>query len=115
MRKTIASVLAGAAFVALAPCLIAQQGPATQGEAIQSTPDFHGEFFTREQVIKYTSYWNGERFPDGRPKVPDDILDRMKTVTLEEAWATLREPALCTSMKMAGIPSIPIRYWWAGR
>ncbi len=41
-------------------------------------------------MIHYTSYWTGERFPDGRPKVPDDILDRMKTVTLEEAWATLR-------------------------
>src|SRR5690554_4786954 len=40
------------------------------------------EFLTRE--------WQGERFPDGRPKVPDEILDRMKLVTLEEAWAVLR-------------------------
>jgi len=48
------------------------------------------EFFTKEDVIKYTPDWHGERFPDGRPKVPDDILDRMKNVTLEEAWATLR-------------------------
>jgi regulator of RNase E activity RraA len=47
-------------------------------------------FFTKEDVIKYTPDWHGERFPDGRPKVPDDILDRMKKVTLEEAWATLR-------------------------
>src|SRR6201996_1927479 len=47
-------------------------------------------FFTREDVIKYTPDWKGERFADGRPKVPDDILDRMKNVTLEEAWATLR-------------------------
>src|SRR5436305_3927496 len=47
-------------------------------------------FFSREDVIKYTPDWKGERFPDGRPKVPDDILDRMKKVTLEEAWATLR-------------------------
>ncbi len=47
-------------------------------------------FFTREDVIKYTPDWQGERFPDGRPKVPDSILDRMKNVTLEEAWATLR-------------------------
>ena len=47
-------------------------------------------FFTREDVIKYTPDWTGERFPDGRPKVPDSILDRMKNVTLEEAWATLR-------------------------
>jgi regulator of RNase E activity RraA len=47
-------------------------------------------FFTREDVIKYTPDWKGERFPDGRPKVPDSILDRMKSVTLEEAWATLQ-------------------------
>ena len=47
-------------------------------------------FFTKEDVIKYTPDWHGERFPDGRPKVPDGILDRMKNVTLEEAWATLR-------------------------
>ena len=48
-------------------------------------------FFTKEDVIKYTPAWKGERFADGRPKVPDRILDRMKTVTLEEAWAVLRE------------------------
>jgi len=48
------------------------------------------EFFTREDVIEYTPDWQGERFPDGRPKVPDAILDRMKTVTLEEAWAVLQ-------------------------
>src|SRR5690349_14910624 len=48
-------------------------------------------FFTQEDVIKYTPDWNGERFGDGRPKVPDTILDRMKSVTLEEAWAVLRE------------------------
>jgi regulator of RNase E activity RraA len=47
-------------------------------------------FFTREDVIKYTPDWHGERFPDGRPKVPDAILDRMKSVTLEEAWAVLQ-------------------------
>lgn len=48
-------------------------------------------FFSKEDVIKYTPDWKGERFDDGRPKVPDDILDRMKSVTLEEAWAVLRE------------------------
>lgn len=48
-------------------------------------------FLTREQVIQYTPDWKGERFADGRPKVPDGILKRMKSVTLEEAWAKLRE------------------------
>jgi regulator of RNase E activity RraA len=46
---------------------------------------------TPQLLIKYTPDWNGERFPDGRPKVPDGILERMKSVTLEEAWAQLRD------------------------
>src|SRR5205809_5566853 len=45
---------------------------------------------TKELLIQYTPDWKGERFPDGRPKVPDSILQRMKSVTLEEAWAELR-------------------------
>lgn len=45
---------------------------------------------TPELLIKYTPDWKGERFADGRPKVPDGILRRMKNVTLEEAWAQLR-------------------------
>ena len=44
---------------------------------------------TTQQLIDYTPDWKGERFADGRPKVPDAILDRMKTVTLEEAWAVV--------------------------
>jgi regulator of RNase E activity RraA len=44
---------------------------------------------TREHLIEYTPDWSGERFSDGRPKVPDAILDRMKNVTLEEAWAVV--------------------------
>ncbi|HET7086758.1 MAG TPA: hypothetical protein VFI23_18470 [Rhizomicrobium sp.] len=50
----------------------------------------HEGFLAREEVIHDTPEWKGERFADGRPKVPDAILDRMKSVTLEEAWATLR-------------------------
>jgi regulator of RNase E activity RraA len=44
---------------------------------------------TKQHLIEYTPDWKGERFPDGRPKVPDAILDRMKQVTLEEAWAVV--------------------------
>lgn len=50
----------------------------------------HVGFLLRDEVIHETPEWKGERFADGRPKVPDAILDRMKNVTLEEAWATLR-------------------------
>jgi regulator of RNase E activity RraA len=47
--------------------------------------------FTKDDLIQYTPDWKGERFADGRPKVPDAILKRMKNVTLEEAWAVLRD------------------------
>jgi len=46
--------------------------------------------FTKEHLVQYTPEWKGERFTDGRPKVSDGILKRMQNVTLEEAWAVLR-------------------------
>jgi regulator of RNase E activity RraA len=45
---------------------------------------------SREELIFLTPEWKGERFEDGRPHVPDDILKRMRLVTIEEAWAVLR-------------------------
>jgi regulator of RNase E activity RraA len=45
---------------------------------------------TKEQLIALTPFWTGERFADGRPKVPDNILKRMKSVSVEEAWAVMK-------------------------
>src|SRR5688500_104066 len=45
---------------------------------------------SKEELIFLTPEWKGERYEDGRPKVPDALLNRMKLVTLEEAWAVLR-------------------------
>ncbi len=45
---------------------------------------------TKNELIALTPLWEGERFPDGRPKVPDDILRRMKAVSVEEAWAVMK-------------------------
>ena len=45
---------------------------------------------SRDELLYLTPQWQGERFADGRPRVPDDILERMQQVTLEEAWAVLR-------------------------
>ena len=45
---------------------------------------------TKEQLIALTPFWKGDRFADGRPKVPDDILKRMKSVSVEEAWAVMK-------------------------
>lgn len=44
---------------------------------------------SKQQLIALTNEWKGERFPDGRPKVSDDIIRRMKSVSVEEAWATM--------------------------
>ena len=41
---------------------------------------------TAEQIKLYTSLWKGERFTDGRPKVPDIIIDRLQNCTLEQVW-----------------------------
>lgn len=43
-----------------------------------------------ESIKELTRLYPGERFPDGRPRVPDDILERMKAVTTEQAWGVLR-------------------------
>jgi regulator of RNase E activity RraA len=45
---------------------------------------------SKEQLMALTPEWKGERFADGRPKVPDNILRRMKTVSVEEAWAVMK-------------------------
>lgn len=45
---------------------------------------------TPEQIKGHTPEWKGERFPDGRPKVPDQLLERLKKIRLEEAWGVLR-------------------------
>jgi regulator of RNase E activity RraA len=46
-------------------------------------------FADRETVVQLTNDWKGDRFDDGRPRVPDDIITRMERVTTEEAWAVL--------------------------
>jgi regulator of RNase E activity RraA len=43
-------------------------------------------FMTPDQVAQMTPQWKGERLDDGRPKVPESILERMRHLTLEEAW-----------------------------
>jgi len=46
---------------------------------------------TREQILFYTAQWKGERFPDGRPKVPDNLLQRVVNVSIEDIWDYLRD------------------------
>ncbi len=43
----------------------------------------------RQQVIRLTGAWHGERFADGRPKVSDEKIEILKTLTQEEIWHPL--------------------------
>ena len=45
---------------------------------------------TPDQLKALTPEWTGDRFADGRPKVSDNLLERLKKVALEEAWGILR-------------------------
>ena len=47
------------------------------------------EFNQREQIIALTAQWSGERFEDGRPRVPDPLLEALRGMTLEEIWMPL--------------------------
>ena len=43
-------------------------------------------FNVKEDIIQITSLWQGERFEDGRPRVPDKYLKALHSLTLEEVW-----------------------------
>lgn len=46
---------------------------------------------SRQDLIELTRLNPFERFDDGRPRIPDDLLERLKLVTTEEAWVVLRQ------------------------
>src|SRR5690606_27801338 len=48
---------------------------------VTSSPDY---------IKELTSDWTGERLKDGRPKVSDALIKRLKEVNIEEAWGYLR-------------------------
>ena len=72
LRRLILPIAASAAFLACA-------APAS-AQLFQWTPD---------QLIKYTVKNPYDRFPDGRPKVPDDLLKRLEALIAEEVQAVL--------------------------
>jgi len=49
----------------------------------------HAQTITKEELVFLTSEWKGERFADGRPKIPDDLIKRAKNIAVEDAWTIL--------------------------
>ncbi len=45
---------------------------------------------TKEELTFLTSEWKGERFPDGRPKVAEDLIARAKKIGIDDAWTVLK-------------------------
>jgi 4-hydroxy-4-methyl-2-oxoglutarate aldolase len=69
---------------------------------------------TKEQMMFYTSDWKGDRFPDGRPKVPDDLLKRALDVSIEDVWDYLRDKGYRNQFE-GGWQALHIEKPFAGR
>lgn len=64
-------------FTALCVCISFN----IEAQGVASSPEY---------IKALTSNWEGERFEDGRPKVSDALLARLKNIQIEEAWGYLR-------------------------
>ena len=61
---------------------------------VGSSPDY---------IIALTSEWKGERFTDGRQKVSDALLDRLRNISIEEALGVLRNRGYQNQFEGVGI------------
>ncbi len=61
--------------------LLVLAGFSSDGQRVGSSPEY---------IKALTSEWKGDRSADGRPKVSDAILARLKNISMEEAWGVLR-------------------------
>ena len=69
---------------------------------------------SREQILFYTANWKGERFQDGRPRVPDSLLKRVINVSIEDLWGYLRNNGFCCQFD-AGFQMLHPEKPFAGR
>ena len=53
---------------------------------VHSRENIQMDFNVKEDIIALTPEWKGERFEDGRPRVPDRYLEALRGMTLEEVW-----------------------------
>jgi regulator of RNase E activity RraA len=45
---------------------------------------------SKDEMLFLTSEWKGDRFADGRPKIPDSLLVRAKYIMIDDAWTVLK-------------------------
>ncbi|HTX34005.1 MAG TPA: hypothetical protein VME43_03255 [Bryobacteraceae bacterium] len=68
----------------------------------------------KEQIMFYTQDWKGDRFPDGRPKIADNLLTRALDVSIEDIWDYLRGQGYVNQFE-AGWQALHIDKPFAGR
>jgi regulator of RNase E activity RraA len=54
------------------------------------TSSIFAQTISKEELIFLTSEWKGERFANGRPKIPDNLLERAKRIMIDDAWTVLK-------------------------
>src|SRR5215472_1925070 len=68
----------------------------------------------RERIFFYTQDWKGDRFPDGRPKIAANLLERALDVSIEDVWDFLRGQGY-TNQFEAGWQALHAEKPFAGR
>jgi 4-hydroxy-4-methyl-2-oxoglutarate aldolase len=74
-KRSIRAVLCVCAIALLAPIAV------------------HAQLFTfsKQELMDYTAQEPFDRLPDGRPKVPNDLMERARELSSEEVWAVLQQ------------------------
>ena len=81
LTKTRYITTAGPSLLIAAAFGILSFAPASQAQVFQ---------LSREQMIRYTPQNPFDRLPDGRPKVPDELLEKFKKMSAEEVLPIVR-------------------------
>src|ERR1700738_1652256 len=81
-RTVIAHSLSTTIILILGACAMLLLAPITRAQMIT---------FSNQDLLDYTSQNPFGRLPDGRPKVPDDLIERARCLSSEEVWAVLQQ------------------------
>lgn len=55
-----------------------------------TAPTVLAQTMPKDELVFLTSEWKGERFPDGRPKIPDALIERARRIGIDDAWTVLK-------------------------
>jgi 4-hydroxy-4-methyl-2-oxoglutarate aldolase len=86
-RLAIITVLLASFAIAWARLSPAQERPPGASPGAERAGGMAG---SKADLMAMTPLWKGDRYPDGRPRVAEDLLKRLKAISIEEAWDVLR-------------------------